>query len=314
LLFEPDPPGYSFAKAGCPVFGVTLGSFLSGRSCTGEESMPKDILVKLSDDDTQGDVAADYAISLARTFDAHLTAVAIAYEVFAPGMTFGIATNIVSTSNAQNQAAAAKCLARFEEAARKNGVACASRCETALLADAAQDFGRIARSFDLAVLPQAEADRLTNDEVFIEATLFGSGRPIVVVPYIQRQPARFNRTVCCWDGSAHAARAIADALPFLARAEKVILLTISGEPLGAKRPLDIDMPQNLARNGINVESKTMPLGGGEVSDTILSFCSDVSADFLVMGGYGHSRFREFVLGGATRDILATMTVPVLLSH
>lgn len=276
--------------------------------------MPKNIIVKLSNDESAPDVAADYSIVLAHRLDAHLTGFAVAYEVLVPGMAFGVATSIGDATNARSEAQAQSAMARFEALATQQGIRFETRRHTALLSDAAREFGRIARSFDLAVVAQPTDEALNPDDLFVEAALFDSGRPVLLVPYIQRQPPRFERIVCCWDGSRSAARSIGDALPFLQKAKTVTLLSVSGERRDRPQELDIEMPRHLARHGLNVESKTVARGDIAIADTILSFCSDVSADFLVMGGYGHSRLREFVLGGVTRDILATMTLPVLMSH
>ncbi len=118
----------------------------------------------------------------------------------------------------------------------------------------------------------------------------------------------------CWDGSRPAARAIADAMPFLEKAKRVELVIVTNEP-GKKDEIEgADMGQHLARHGLKVEVKRINSGGIDVADALLSHAADSGADFIVMGGYGHSRLREFVLGGVTHSMLRTMTVPVLLSH
>jgi nucleotide-binding universal stress UspA family protein len=118
----------------------------------------------------------------------------------------------------------------------------------------------------------------------------------------------------CWDGSCNAARAVADALPFLIRAKATELVMVASEPGKSDEMQGTDIAHHLTRHGAKVEVKRIVSAETDVANTILSHAADSSADFLVMGGYGHSRLREFILGGVTRTILASMTVPTLMSH
>ena len=119
--------------------------------------------------------------------------------------------------------------------------------------------------------------------------------------------------MACWDGSRNAARAIGDAMPFLRRAAKVEVVTVESrerrnELSGAK------IAAHLARHGLKVELKPIVSADLDVADAVLSHAADTSTDLIVMGGYGHTRLREFVLGGATSGILDAMTVPTLMAH
>jgi nucleotide-binding universal stress UspA family protein len=117
----------------------------------------------------------------------------------------------------------------------------------------------------------------------------------------------------CWDGGRIAARAIGDAMPFLVRAKAVDLLIVAEE----RKNVEVTgarMTEHLARHGVKAEVKRIAKGNLTVADAILDYAADKGADFMVMGGYGHSRLREFLLGGVTRRILGSMTVPVLMSH
>jgi nucleotide-binding universal stress UspA family protein len=134
------------------------------------------------------------------------------------------------------------------------------------------------------------------------------------VPYIHKEPIKLDRVLVCWDGSVTAARAIGDAMPFLERAGKVEVIIVSGEEAKSGEVPGADMGAHLARHGIKVEVKQIVAADEDVGNTILSYAADFGASFLVMGGYGHSRLREFVLGGATRGILESMTVPALMAH
>jgi nucleotide-binding universal stress UspA family protein len=118
----------------------------------------------------------------------------------------------------------------------------------------------------------------------------------------------------CWDGSHNSARAAADAMPFLVRAKVVEVVIVTGERGKSEELPGADIAKHLARHGLNVEINRIVASDKDVANTILSHAADADADFIVMGGYGHSRLREFILGGTTREILASMTVPTLMSH
>jgi nucleotide-binding universal stress UspA family protein len=170
----------------------------------------------------------------------------------------------------------------------------------------------MARRFDLAIV--AQPDRKAADEIVGETVLFDSGRPTLMVPFVQKAGLKLGRVLVCWDGSRAAARAAADALPFLQRAGEIDVLIVAGDRGKSGEVPGADLGQHLARHGlkINVRRITSPEIG--IAETILSTVADTSADMLVMGGYGHSRWREFVLGGVTEGIIGAMTVPTLLSH
>jgi nucleotide-binding universal stress UspA family protein len=214
----------------------------------------------------------------------------------------------------ESEAAARAAIARFEEAARRNAISAESRRLDASLAGAAQMFGRIARRFDLSIVRQAEPGKAPLEDLIIEAALFDAGRPVLVVPYIQKGTLALDRIMVCWDGGHNAARAVGDAMPFLHRAKSVEVVIVQGDAGKGDEIPGADIGEHLARHDLEVEVKRIVVKDGDVMDTILSHAADVGTDFLVMGGYGHSRLREFILGGVTRGILATMTVPVLMSH
>jgi nucleotide-binding universal stress UspA family protein len=277
--------------------------------------MIKDVLVNLMLGASR-DVAADYAVSIGQALGAHVAAIGFSYDpVLPPSVMGGIPAEYIETQRRESEKAAADAIASFENAARRNGVSAESRMMSASLAGASDLFGRLARRFDVSVLAQAEPDKAAPEELIIEAALFESGRPVIVVPYIQRDPLKLDRVMVCWDASRNAARAIADAMPLLARAKHVEVVIVANE--AGKKSDEVpgaDIGQHLARHGLEVEVKRIVSGGLDVANTLLSHAADSSADFIVMGGYGHSRLREFVLGGATRGVLSSMTVPALMSH
>lgn len=276
--------------------------------------MIKDLVVNLSMGGPR-DVAAEYAVSVAQAYEAHISGVAFAYEpVIPPTVMGGIPSQVIESQRAEGEKAAKAAIARFEEAVRRNGLSAEHRTFSATIAGAADLFGRIARRFDLSVVGQAEPNRVAPEELIIEAAMFESGRPVIVVPYIQTQGLKLDRVIVCWDGSRPATRAIADSMPLLEHAKAIdIVIVASGRAKSDELP-GADIGQHLARHGLTVELRRIVAADVDVPNTILSYAADTSADFVVMGGYGHSRLREFILGGATRGMLNAMTVPTLFSH
>ncbi len=276
--------------------------------------MIKDLVVNLSVGGNR-DTAGPYAVSIAEAFGAHVAGVAFAYEPVIPPTILGsIPASTIEAQRAENDNAARSALAKFDEHARRAGVSFESRTLSASLAGAADSFGAVARRFDLAVVGQSEPDQAAPEELIVEGVLFSSGRPVVVVPYIQKGGLKLERVLVCWDASRNAARAIADAMPLLSRAKAIEVVIVASERPKSDEIPGADIGQHLARHGLKVEVKRIVATDTDVASTILSHAADSAADFIVMGGYGHSRLREFILGGATRGILSAMTVPTLMSH
>jgi nucleotide-binding universal stress UspA family protein len=181
------------------------------------------------------------------------------------------------------------------------------------LASVVMDHGRAA---DLIVAGQTDPDwDLSPLMDFPERLALESGRPVLVVPYVGRYPTVGRNVVIAWKPGRESARAVFDALPMLATAEKVHILEIKGrgeDPTGLAP--DTSIAAALARHGIKPTVRTSVAADISVGDEILSRLSDLDADLLVMGAYGHSRMRELVFGGATRHIARHMTAPTLFSH
>jgi len=275
--------------------------------------MIKDIVVNLGLGDQ--DPAGNFAVSIAETFGAHVLGVAFAYEPIIPGSVMGgIPPEFIETQRAESEKEARKATARFEQAAKRAGVAAETRVLNASIAGAADQLGRIARRFDLAVVGQPARESPTADEVIDEGVLFDSGRPVIFVPFIQKTGLKLDRVMVCWDGGRTATRAIADSMPLLQKAKQVEVVIVGNKPPKSDEISGADLGQHLARHGLKVDVKRITATDIDVASTLLSHAADSSADLMVMGGYGHSRLREFVLGGATRGLLESMTLPVLMSH
>lgn len=172
-----------------------------------------------------------------------------------------------------------------------------------------------ARYADLVVVCQRDPAESSNIAKEIPAQLVLTAcRPVMILPYAGSFLNIGRRILVAWDASREATRAITDALPLLKRADSVNLIALTTKhATRGDIPVD-DIVIYLARHGVNVEVSADHVADIDVGNVLLSRAADLSADLLVMGGYGHSRLREWVLGGATRLMLDSMTVPVLMSH
>ena len=275
--------------------------------------MIKDIVVNLGLG--EHDPAGNFAISVANTFGAHLLGVALVYDPVIPGSVMGgIPPEFIESQRRESEKNANDAIARFEQLAKRAGISYEARSLNASVSGAADRLGRLARRFDLAIVGQPERNNAAPAEVVAEGLLFESGRPVIFVPYIQKADLKLDRIMVCWDGSRAATRAIADAMPFLEKSKLVEIVIVASKAGINDEVPGADLGQHLARHGLKVEVKRITSPDIDVTSTILSYAADTSADMIVMGGYAHSRLREFILGGVTRGILETMTVPVLMSH
>jgi nucleotide-binding universal stress UspA family protein len=276
----------------------------------GEQVMElKDVLVLL---DGATEVAVPYAVSLAGQFGAHLTGADVVPPILGGVRIQGLPQFVIDSQLAEAKREQAAREAVFLGAAQGGGVTAEMVPIRGSVEGAARQFAVLARHFDLTVLAQTPHNNGV-DEAMLEAALFGSARPVLMVPFVHRAAASFDRIMVAWDRSEVAARAIAGAMPLLARAKLVQVVTAS-----MNHAPDVDHPgfniaRHLARHGLPVELKVVATTI-DIGNTLLSLAADEGSDLLVMGAYGHSRLRELILGGTTRDILKTMTLPVLMAH
>lgn len=274
----------------------------------------KDILV-YADGSDAFESRLNYSIALAQSSNAHLTALYIVprYTVHAyAGMSMD--PGIIQQTNEREWKEAEVTQQKFENMTKASDIDVEWRVEEG---DAVHHLNSHGRYFDLVVLGQTNPE--WDDALFTglaDDLVISLGRPALVVPYIGTLAKTANRILVAWDGSHSSARAINDAMPFLKAADQVEVMTISS----GKATLDegdipaVDISLHLARHGVKATAKSLHSENISAGDLILSHASDFGADLLVMGAYGHSRFREMVLGGVTRNLLKHMTLPVLMSH
>ena len=260
------------------------------------------------------------ALALAQRYGAHLVGLLVHTPVQFP--TYAAAEIPAEITEAQRQAAKAAMAAakrRFADAAGAAGVSSEWRQAVGAVDAIAALHARYA---DLTVVGQTEPDRLgelgTCRDLAAHLAL-DAGCPVLVVPYVGGFESVGQNILIAWNGGRESARAVAGALPLLKDAERVTTLALNpksggeaGSHHGALPGADIAL--HLARHGVKIDAAQVVTKELSVADMLLSRAADQGADLLVMGAYGHSRFRELVLGGVTRSISQHMTLPVLMSH
>ena len=182
------------------------------------------------------------------------------------------------------------------------------KAQPALIGEAA---AREARYFDLCMVGWgrgAGSPRMTAEEL-----VFSSGRPTLIIPD-DEDVGTLDHVVIAWDGSRVAARAVADAMPLLERATAISIVTVTDEKLLPREDIGDRLAHGLAARGLNAKAESIHAGDNQIGAALQEHAIKVNGGVLVMGGWGHSRLRDFVLGGATEGILADLRLPVLMSH
>lgn len=277
--------------------------------------MLKNLLVHIPSERSVRPIA-DSAISLAIGRAAHLDAVSIGFETANVGFTLdgGAAFAAAFEMNHEDAVARANAaLSVFEAEAQNAGIAYGRQLITGLPADAEAAAGCLARLYDLTIALQPEPDRNTADNDVPAQILLQSGGPVLLIPYTHKGPFEAKHIGIAWDGSRLAARAVRDAAPFLARAQAITVVSLNDGEL----PADVSaaaLVTHLARRGLAANVERLEADRRDIQPTILSIAADTGIDLIVMGGYGHSTLNERILGGVTRGMLRSMTVPTLMSH
>jgi nucleotide-binding universal stress UspA family protein len=256
------------------------------------------------------------AVELAQRHGAHLVGVHVQEPFNMPALVDGtvMTDNLFAAHEATAKADLATAAAAFDKALKGTHLSKEWRTETGY---ADTQLGVHVRYADLVVLGQNDPEAsISTPPDLPEAIALATGRPALVVPHIGA-PTKPGRTVMlCWNASRESARAATDALPFLRAADKVIVLSVDPKPSanGHGAEPGADVATWLSRHGVKVTVQRDVAADSDIGGVILSRAADHDVDMIVMGLYGHSRLREMVLGGASRTLLATMTVPVFMAH
>jgi len=258
----------------------------------------------------------EVAVDLAQRFDAHLVGVHVQVPMQVPAFsagpvpTFDLFAAYEASAKAQYESAAGA----FEKAIRGSHLSSEWRLAKGYHED---ELFIQARYADLIVLGQTEPDSdTTTPRDLPETVAISSGRPTFVVPHIGVRAKPGKSIMLCWNATRESARAAAEALPFLMMADKVAVLIVDEKRLGSGHGPEpgADVAAWLARHGVSVTVQRDIAADANVGELILSRAADREIDLIIIGLYGHSRLREVILGGASRTLLASMTVPVLMAH
>jgi len=268
----------------------------------------KDIAVHLTGSE-EDEVRLAYAEAISERFEAHLTGL---YVHMLPEVVGAVSTNMVGLeawfeeSNAQAGETFERLERRFDRLSMPHEV----RRFDVVSGTAGEALSGEARTVDLFIATRPYGDPA--DDVHMEVSvLFGSGRASLFVPPKGAALKGFGTVVVAWNGSREAARAVAEAMPLLKQASQVIVVVLREDDGTAPGG---DIGRHLSRHGIAAVVHSADPGTDGPGAALLGEAHRVGANLLVMGGYGHSRFREWVLGGATRHVLAHADIPVLMAR
>ncbi len=273
----------------------------------------KDILV-YADGTKAATARFDVATSLAANHGAHLTALHVRALPFVPAdFGAGVPPMVIEWQERAADEMAEQAKKAVDDASRRSGRSIEWRLVRGEIGPVALLHSRYA---DLVVVSQGASDvtEASLADELPEALVMGSGRPTLVVPRYGQYPTVGERVLVAWSRTREATRAVHDALPLLTRAKSVTVMEVNPKEGEAPHIPGVDIATHLARLGVKAEASSTVAEDIDVGDAILSRLADLGADLLVMGGYGHSRLREYTFGGVTLHILKHMTVPVLMSH
>lgn len=275
--------------------------------------MFRDIAVLLPVDRPAG-ALIDCAASVATLFESHLDGIACVYQALNPMIASEAAAVVMAAEYDTGAERAAAVLDQFEIVTRRLDIPHDARSTFDVSYAATRAVTEMSRLYDLNIVAQPDQSNPSQTDFMSEAVLFGSGRPMLMVPYIARAPIKTDRVMICWDGGLPAARAVHNAMPFLRKAKAIDVATINERDDATSEASSAALLTHLARRDLAARRHQTTADPGNIHNAILSLAADNDTDLIVMGGYGHSRLREFILGGTTRGIFEALTVPALFSH
>jgi nucleotide-binding universal stress UspA family protein len=275
--------------------------------------MLNDIAVFLPVDRPAGPLI-DCAAAVAGLFEAHLDGIACAYQAVNPMIAFEASAVVMAAQYQSGQEQAAAVLDQFEITARRLNIPHGAKSTFNVSYAATRNVTQMSRLYDLNIVAQPDSANPSQTDFLSEAVLFGSGRPLLMIPYIHRGTFSPDRVLICWDGKAPAARAVHNAAPFLRKAKAIDAVAINEHEDTFGEASLAALIAHLARRDLTAIPHRLTADTSNIHNAILSLAADNDSDLIVMGGYGHSRLREFILGGVTHGMFETITVPTLFSH
>jgi nucleotide-binding universal stress UspA family protein len=216
---------------------------------------------------------------------------------------------LVAGANSEREARAAQVVEKQLAAAKRAGVSANSRIMHASYTAARNQLVRLARIHDLTIMQRSHGP-LSLEKDLAEECLFNSGRPAIIVPPDGKRGFGLKRIAIAWDGGARAARAVGDAMQLLAAAETVAIITVSGDRADKTLIPGAEIAEHLSRHCGAVTLEEVASKDGDIAKALITSAEKADADLLVMGSYGHARFREMLLGGVTQSLLSHAPLPL----
>lgn len=254
------------------------------------------------------------ARQLGSTFDAHITGL---YVI--PGVEVYPNPDMVSpmpfddSNRRKYQEKLAKVKADFEAGMKKDGLSFDFHEVDATAPQIGPDVAKEARAVDLIIVSATDRDNWTGVESdFVERLVIAAGTPTLILPFKGEGTLKIDEMVLGWDDSREASRTAFDAVPLMKLAKCVHIVSVDA-PLRGMVP-GAAIAEALDRHGIKTKTVNVSSDGAGVGETLIRAATDFGASIIVMGAYGHSRFTEFIFGGATRDIIRNLDRPIFMSH
>lgn len=285
--------------------------------------MIRDVLVILRPYPAQvSDSAVDYAARMAKVLDVRASVIACGVRPKIPQRILGDSligiSGMVREEGRKSEEDAKRLTSLFAKAASARGVTMGDQFSPSRhSSEVPTALAQYARLHDLAIMPMPEGDYVSQFDAqwYAETVMFDSGLPAMILPERPASDAAsIDTIVVAWDKSRAAARSIADAIPLLEKAKTVRMLTVQGDKDIVEEPATSLMAKHLERHGVHLAIDEVQAHNRSIGEVLKAHVHSVGADLLVMGAYGHSRFREFVLGGATKSMLTHSPCALFMSH
>ena len=277
--------------------------------------MIKDVFTWL-DGSVSDEIRMSAALDIVRQFEGHATGLFFSVLPPPPAPIEGDLTGALGIAALMDQARASgdKMEKTIVDRLKRYGVAIELRRFDVLRSDIADVAAREARCADAFVLIRPNGSQ--DPDRLVEGILFGSGRHILLVPEVERPKSIvFNRILVAWNASRESTRAVAEAMPYLRIAKDVSVVMVTEEPRKQMEgSVGEAIKKHLKHHGVAAELHRVKCRNGNVGETLLAEAKKARSDLIVLGGYGHTRLREMLLGGVTYHLMHNSPVPLLMAH
>jgi nucleotide-binding universal stress UspA family protein len=275
----------------------------------------RDLACTLEATEQPSRAALEQALALARGYGAHLSVLVLAPEIVLLANPFDVAmvTGLAAEENTRVRGRADALAKTIRDSCVRDGVACDVRALPGQFYTLKVEMVAHARRHDLSVIDRP-GGLVDKSEIVFEEILFGSGRPVIVAAPERKPVEKIGKIAIAWDGSAHAARALSMALGLFADIKQADIVVVAGEKDLSGTIPGTEIAAHVSRHGIKTTVTDLRVEKGGVAATLDAHAAKAGADIIVMGGFGHSRLREFILGGVTRELTRSARTALLLAH